>query len=981
LDTTGTTTSWTRYACTTANGYCGDGLLRYEVSAQDYDKNGNGQGYTINRLDGFDRAKYTEVQTLSGASSVVQKNFDNLGRLSQKSTPYFAGAQVYYTTYGYDLISRLLNEQRQVSEVDNSTETVQYTYARLTRTVQDANSHTTSITLSARGEVLQVTDPALGSTSYLYEPFGNLGQITDPAGNTSNFTYDVRGFKLTADDPDMGHWSYTHYLTGELWTQTDANLNQITLGYDRVGRPVSRSEPEGQTVWTYGHSLGAKNIGQLVSVTSPGSYAESYTYDTLARPQDEKTTIDGTDYVVSRGYDSVTGFLSTVTYPNSTTAVAGSRLTVQYNYQNGVLQSVADTNSPGTVYWQAMATDAAGHATDEQYGNALHTHSTYDAITRLLASRTTGSSSQIQNLSYHWDKVGNLTERQDLGLSLKEDFIYDVRDRLDHSTLTVGAGAPSVNLAMGYDAIGNITSKSDVGSYDYTAAQGACSYTGLTAQPHAVRKVGSTSYCYDKNGSMILRGSDALTWTSYHMPSQINQGANSSQFFYGASRDRYKEVTVATSGGSLPAGTETTLFVGGIFERVTKPSGVLEYKHYIIGGTGPVAVRTLRSNGVNDTRYLHKDHLGGIDTITDESGSISLKLSFDAFGKRRSPTTWGGTPSSGDWTSIAAVTHRGFTSHEQLDNVGLIHMNGRVYDPTIGRFLSADPVVQAPFMSQSLNRYSYVMNNPLSFVDPTGYDGEPTDTVTVTGSNSGGGGSGGGGGFVANVPDVPMIVITAQQPSKGSFTPSGYMFRGYIDYPSHLSDWSEGDGEISVTVVGKRSTQVWMAVYPGLPIGDLGGEEAVLGHPDADLFSLIAGGDLKLGGTLIAAGFKVFAIGATKASSRALARALIRAGKGTVGDVAAHHIVAGDALAAAPARAILQRFGIGINDAENGVFLPRSAAAGKAMGSAAAIHAGGHSAAYYDLVNEALNSATSRQEAVDTLDALGQALRNGSLKL
>ena len=131
-------------------------------------------------------------------------------------------------------------------------------------------------------------------------------------------------------------------------------------------------------------------------------------------------------------------------------------------------------------------------------------------------------------------------------------------------------------------------------------------------------------------------------------------------------------------------------------------------------------MRTLRSSGSNDIRYLHKDHLGSVDSITDEFGAVVLRLSFDAFGKRRG-STWTGTPSSGDWTTIAATTHRGFTYHEQLDTVGLVHMNGRVYDPTLGRFISADPTIQAPFMSQSLNRYSYVMNNPLSMIDPSGF--------------------------------------------------------------------------------------------------------------------------------------------------------------------------------------------------------------------------------------------------------------------
>jgi len=66
-------------------------------------------------------------------------------------------------------------------------------------------------------------------------------------------------------------------------------------------------------------------------------------------------------------------------------------------------------------------------------------------------------------------------------------------------------------------------------------------------------------------------------------------------------------------------------------------------------------------------------------------------------------------------------TKRGFTDHEQLDEVEIIHMNGRIYDPRLGRFLNADPIVQAPFYSQSYNRYAYTFNSPLSFVDPSGF--------------------------------------------------------------------------------------------------------------------------------------------------------------------------------------------------------------------------------------------------------------------
>lgn len=67
------------------------------------------------------------------------------------------------------------------------------------------------------------------------------------------------------------------------------------------------------------------------------------------------------------------------------------------------------------------------------------------------------------------------------------------------------------------------------------------------------------------------------------------------------------------------------------------------------------------------------------------------------------------------------MLNRGFTAHEMLDVHGLVHMNGRVYDPELGRFLSADPLVQFPHSTQGLDRYSYVHNNPLSYTDPSGH--------------------------------------------------------------------------------------------------------------------------------------------------------------------------------------------------------------------------------------------------------------------
>ena len=142
----------------------------------------------------------------------------------------------------------------------------------------------------------------------------------------------------------------------------------------------------------------------------------------------------------------------------------------------------------------------------------------------------------------------------------------------------------------------------------------------------------------------------------------------------------------------------------------------MSHKHYIYAGNRPIAIYTQRSTGVNDTRYLHADNLGSITAITNETGAVVERLSYDPFGKRRNLD---GSDATTALTS--AQLRHGYTEHEHLDEVGLIHMNGRVYDPTLGRFASADPFVSRPASSQSFNRYSYVRNNPLKYVDPSGY--------------------------------------------------------------------------------------------------------------------------------------------------------------------------------------------------------------------------------------------------------------------
>jgi RHS repeat-associated protein len=165
------------------------------------------------------------------------------------------------------------------------------------------------------------------------------------------------------------------------------------------------------------------------------------------------------------------------------------------------------------------------------------------------------------------------------------------------------------------------------------------------------------------------------------------------------------------------------------YEKEVKDNGLIEHKHYLSAGGIVFAMQinregNLATGGTGGTakpastlQYLHHDHLGSVAVVTDETGSVAERLAYDPWGKRRFTN---GTADTAD--SIVGLTlDRGYTMHEHLDEMGVIHMNGRIYDPLIGRFMSADPFIQAPENLQSHNRFAYVMNNPLAYTDPSGY--------------------------------------------------------------------------------------------------------------------------------------------------------------------------------------------------------------------------------------------------------------------
>lgn len=224
---------------------------------------------------------------------------------------------------------------------------------------------------------------------------------------------------------------------------------------------------------------------------------------------------------------------------------------------------------------------------------------------------------------------------------------------------------------------------------------------------------------YDNMGNLVSGDGISAVYNSFKQPTKIVRNGTTFNFTYDADLQRVKEER-----GSLK-----TFEIDQVYEKRSDGSWTLH-----IGG---VAMLNYNTTNGHSLLYRHKDRLGSAVTFSDSNGIVGQngRRFFDPFGKPRDP--------NGSSLAVSRLPYlndinlggrKGFTDHRHLDEAQLIHMNGRVYDYNLGRFLSVDPFIQSPTNSQSVNPYSYIMNNPLAGTDPTGYKSEKIEKRAVTGS-------------------------------------------------------------------------------------------------------------------------------------------------------------------------------------------------------------------------------------------------------
>jgi RHS repeat-associated protein len=726
-------TTWQYNSCTNYGG-CLMGANTLALAHFVYNADGSLETDGTTYFDELERPILSNSMVLSGSWNQNEVRYDSLGRVVKRAAPCaWTGATTnacpYWTTTAYDILNRPTQIQRPINQNDSVLQTTSFAYEGRTVTMTDPNGHARTLVHDVNGWLRQTKD-AVGYTITLgYDAAGAKSSVTDNLGNTlwtGTYAYGIAPLLVGETDADRGAWGYTVDALGERTAWTDAKGQHFYESYDALSRPLTRTEPDLFTQWTWGSSVTNHNIGKLANVcTGSGSacsssyYSEGEAYDSLGRLYQRAIAIPsmGT-YTYTWQYNATTGLLDTLTYPIST---SGQALNLKYSYQNGILQAITDTlDSPNVTVWQADAQNPAGQITQETLGNSLVTTRAYDAVTRWLSSVQSGpgGGATVQNQSFLYDEVGNVTQRQDNNLGLSENFYYDADNRLSYSTLN-----GTQNLSLSYNGMGNITSRTDVA--------GGTSWTYDPVHFHEVTQAGSTAfkYAYDANGNVTSRQGSSIIWSSYNYPTLINDTATgeSVSFVRGPDRQPWFEQTKG------PSGTETAYRIGGLMDIVTA-GGATVTRDYIYAGGEPVAV-DVPGTGPAGLHYFQPDQEGSISAITNSSGQVSVNESFSAFGNRRNPATWSGAPTAAQLTTIAGITRYGYTFQDVLGSqMGLNNMVGRVQDAITGRFLSADPYIPDPTDPQSYNSYSYTRNNPLTYTDPSGFDDDCVAGACIGGS-------------------------------------------------------------------------------------------------------------------------------------------------------------------------------------------------------------------------------------------------------
>ena len=651
-------------------------------------------------------------------------SYDSFGRQDAVKAPYT------FLSYQYD--------ESKVTVTDYLRKEVSYKdYDGLGR-IKEAEDYGGKITYSN-----SVTRDKLYQTTIQY------------AGGTTTILSDQWGNRLSIEDPDAGKITSEYNGFNELIKQTDARGNITTYKYDKLGRIKQKQFTEpGETPQTFAytyHNELSGSIGKLYHIGDPkGKNSETFTYNELGRLTKHEIAIDGYKFLYQYDY-TANGQLQKLTYPdnfsvNYSYTSTGKLNDIRRSDDNSLIYKVVDRNKYHDPILCEYGNDLATAYDYNNYGlvTCINTGNMIYGLcekgggegTGLENGNYLGLDSTILNYRYAYDAKGLMSSRSESGYL--ETYEYDNADRL--ISITSGMiNKPGTTQTFNYSDNGNITGNSLPGTYSYE-----------TPKPHAVTKIEAV------NNTIFPENPCSVTYNVFNQPSQITEGDYRIELLYDVNQQRGKVMQYR--------GKELELaryYVDKNYELVINNKGKLHFD-YIYDDNKVVALHTATygtDNG-NDTLpigndlgndvgfakattltdtmfYIHTDHLGSYCALTDARRRVVQHNRFDPWGNyqpfyitaatqdtltvtRDTVVYVGDDPQRGKILLNFTHTNRGFTGHEHYPELKIINMNARLYDPLIARFFSPDNYVQVPEFTQSFNRYSYCLNNPLKYVDPSG---------------------------------------------------------------------------------------------------------------------------------------------------------------------------------------------------------------------------------------------------------------------
>jgi RHS repeat-associated protein len=617
-------------------------------------------------FDALGRETRSGTLRFDGRWQYIDREYDSEGRLGRVSLPFRGSQAVYWNTYSYDEYGR------QVGLAEASGKVASWAYDGLSvTTVKDGVTSTR--TTDANGGVVSVTDGG-GTITYALRNDGQPSSVTAPGNAVTTFSYDGYGRRTVIDDPCAGIRTDTCVWNGDgssVLTHTGPDGTVVTRK-DKYGRTVSVERPgEYDTACSY-DEYGLPSVEQ-----STNGVRTEYAYDDFDRISKIDESI--ADVILRKVYFyRPGGGLSSIMY------VVGEELvaTENFGYANGHNTEV--TLSDSTVVRRLVSENDLGMATEVITGGISRRYGFTDFGLPVYRRMDDGD---LQDFAYRFDPLtGNLLSRADSLNGRTETFGYDSLDRL---TL-MG------RMQVGYSDNGNIVSVDGVGTMGYESSGGPYRVTSFSPE----------------YGGLVRDRAQTVSYTSFDRPSTLAEGGRTVSFTYDGAGNRVKMHVTDEEGYEL-----TRFYLGGRYERDQTLEGVKERLY--LGGdvySAPMVFQRLNDGGW--VAYnIGRDYLGSVTHIATLDGTLVAGYSYDPWGRLRDPRTLE-IYAAGEEPDL--FLGRGFTGHEHLPWFGLVNMNARLYDPLLGRFLSPDPYVQTPDFTQSFNRYSYALNNPLKYTDENG---------------------------------------------------------------------------------------------------------------------------------------------------------------------------------------------------------------------------------------------------------------------